>query len=180
METREEILKIMPVLVSGLFRAQTERLTQPIPMCCEQTHLIIWPCVCVCVMGSYCSPVGAGSSCLWLWEWGQSCGWLGWCRSSSFWLTLVWQESRAVRCIFAPLSGFKNRRQDLTQILAQCPTVLQRSYLLQSSEQTLCRVVLDLFVQQVKYWVRKSAGASNVGRCLSQDVSAVFSLTYFN
>lgn len=76
----------------------------------------------VCVMGSYCSPVGAGSSCLWLGEWGQSCGWLGWCRSSSSWLTLAWQESRAARCISAPLSGFKNRGQDLTQILGQRPT----------------------------------------------------------
>lgn len=66
------------------------------------------------VMGSYCSPVGAGSSSLWLWEWGQSCGWLDWCRSSSFWLTLAWQESRAARCIFALLSGFKNRGQNLS------------------------------------------------------------------
>lgn len=75
-----------------------------------RTPLIIWPPV----MGAYCSPDGAGSSCLWLGEWGQSCGWLDWCRSSFFWLTLAWQESRAARCIFAPLSGFKNRGQDLS------------------------------------------------------------------
>lgn len=166
----------MPVPVSGLFRAQTERLPQPIPMCCEQTHLIIWPRVCVCVWWEF--TVLLSAQALLAFGSGNEVRVADGLADVEV-LLFGWHS-------FGRRAGQRGAFSLLDQALKIEDKISLKSWLnapqfckdlicYNQSEQTLCRVVRDLFLQQVKYWVRKSAGASNVGRCLSQGVSAVFS-----
>lgn len=85
---------------------QAERLSSIDKICCGWQHPMIWSST----MRAYCSPVCGGSSCLWLGEWGQSCEWLGWCKTASFWWEKhAWQESWEEMRISAPLSGFEHK-----------------------------------------------------------------------
>lgn len=178
----------MPMLVSGPFKAQTELLTQHIPTCCQQTHLIIWARVSVwwdltvLLSAQALLAFGSGNEVriadgladveVLLFGWhslGRRAG--QWGASSLLYQALKTEGKISFKFwVNAPHSQIWFGTQCSCKCLI-CGNILSKH------SAGWC---LFYFCSRLNIEFRKSAGASNVGRCLSQDVSAVFSLTYFN